>query len=218
MGVSHDCGHSRQAWRRGWTGGLLQAAKAESAPIVLARLDPAVQRASKNLYLLLSQKLQGKAATLCQLVLDGCGFEVWRLLFQEYKPAGAEPQHAMLEAIVQPKWWNSLEHRNRIFLDVLCDWEMLIARYTQGSGEVISDSIRCATVLGYADKVIATHLRGAQPEVRRNFAVMKVSIRELLAGQQGVICPTRVDAVRPYANGRWRDRRWNHDGCMQALR
>ena len=27
---------------------------------------------------------------------------------------------------------------------------MLIARYTQGPGEIINDSIRCATVLGYA--------------------------------------------------------------------
>ena len=129
--------------------------------------------------------MTGKAATLCQLVADGCGFEVWRLLFQEYKPAGSEPQHAMLEAIIQPKWWNAAEHRNRVFSDVLYDWEMLISRYTQGSGEIITDSIRCATVLGYADKVIVAHLRGAQPEVRRNFFVMKASIRELLVGQQG---------------------------------
>ena len=164
---------------------LLTAARNEPAPIVLTSLSADVQAAARNLYLLLSQRCQGKAATLCQLVADGCGFEVWRLLFLEYKPAGPEPQHAMLEAIVQPKWWNSLEHRNRIFSDVLYDWEMLISRYTQSSGEVISDSIRCATVLGYADKVIVAHLRGSQPEVRRNFAVMKASIRELLVGQQG---------------------------------
>jgi hypothetical protein len=164
---------------------LLSAARNETAPILLRTLKPDIQTAARNLYLLLSQRCQGKAATLCQLVADGCGFEVWRLLFMEYKPAGSEPQHAMLEAIVQPKWWNSLEHRNRVFSDVLYDWEMLISRYTQTSGEVISDSIRCATVLGYADKVLVAHLRGAQPEVRRNFAVMKASIRELLVGQQG---------------------------------
>src|SRR5665648_495321 len=94
-----------------------------TSPIILASLTPDVQTAARNLYLLLSQRCQGKAATLCQLVADGCGFEVWRLLFLEYKPAGSEPQHAMLEAIIQPKWWNSLEHKNRIFSDVLYDWE-----------------------------------------------------------------------------------------------
>ena len=92
----------------------------------------------------------------------------------------------MLEAIIQPKWWSSQQHRDRIFTDVLYDWESLIGQYSRQSGEAVSDSIKCATILGYGPRDIVTHLRGAQSLVRRSFPEMRNSIREFLSGQEGV--------------------------------
>ena len=50
----------------------------------------------------------------------------------------------MLEAIGQPKWRSATEHRERVFTDILYDWENLIATYVLQSGETVSDALSSA--------------------------------------------------------------------------
>ena len=136
---------------------------AKSHPDVLTQynLSADAERASSNMYLNFSQRTNAKALSIVKLNADRCGFEVWRLLHLECMPTGAEPHHAMLGAIIQPKWWSSQQHRDRVFTDVLYDWESLIGQYSRQSGEAVGDSIKCATILGYGRRNIVTHLRGA---------------------------------------------------------
>ena len=66
------------------------------------------------------------------------------------------------------------------------DRESLIGQYSRQSGEAVSDSIKCATILAYGPRDIIVRLRGAQSSVRRSFPEMRNSIREFLLGQKGV--------------------------------
>jgi len=146
----------------GWTT-WLEGSLANPGVIAQRDLSPDAEQASSNMYLLLSQRAGGKASSITKLNKDRCGFEVWRLFHREYLPEGAEPHHAMLEAIIQPKWWAAQEHRSRVFTDVLYDWESLIGQYSRQSSDSVSDSVKCATVLGYAPRDIVGHLRGPRP-------------------------------------------------------
>ena len=101
----------------GWTA-WLEGSIANPGVITQHYLSGDAERASSNMYLLLSQRSGGKASSITKLNKARCGFEVWRLLHLEYLPEGAEPHHAMLEAIIQPKWWVAQEHRGRVFTDV----------------------------------------------------------------------------------------------------
>ena len=161
---------------------ILDEARQADQPIKQAPLGTAAKEVSANLFLLLARKCHGKSLAIVKLIEDSCGLEGWRCLYKEYEPGGAEPHHAMLAAIVQPKWWASQGHRGRVFTDVLYDWENLTARYSSQSGEVISDSIKCATVLGYAPKEIEMHLRHGPADVRRSYALMRGSVREFILG------------------------------------
>ena len=134
----------------GW-GAYPDAAKRERNPIDPATFGPIVPQVSANLYSLLAQKTRGKAQTIVRLMeFSRNGLETWRQLWEEYSPHGHEPSHALLSAIIQPKWWHSQEHRNRPFVDVLIDWEQLIAKYIDTSGEPVTNGTMCATVLGWA--------------------------------------------------------------------
>jgi len=55
----------------------------------------------------------------------------------------------MLEAIIQLKWWASQEYHDRAFTDILYDWESPIGQYSPQSGEAVSDSIKCVTILKF---------------------------------------------------------------------
>jgi len=108
-------------------------------PGVIAQYDLSVgvERASANMYLLLAQRAGGQASLITKLNKDRCGCEEWRLMHREYLPEGAEPHHAMLEAIIQPKWWAAEEHRSLVFTDVLYDWEAFISEYSRQSREAV---------------------------------------------------------------------------------
>eukprot|EP00969_Alexandrium_andersonii_P235279 10387509-Alexandrium_andersonii.AAC.1 len=51
------------------------------------------------------------------------------------------------------------------------------------SSELISDSLKCATILGFAPKAVEQNLRAAAPQVRRDYKTMRENIREFLLGQ-----------------------------------
>ena len=168
----------------GW-GDLLDGARAMQDPIDIVDLNPEFTQLSRNMFSLLAQSTRGKAQTLARLQADGNGFEVWRLLWREYRPTGAEPAHAQLSAIIQPRWWFSADHRGRPFMDILLDWEQLVAAYELASGEVISNNTKCATVLGWAPQVVESMLRSSDGETRADYQRMKASIRDRQIGQRG---------------------------------
>jgi len=168
----------------GWAD-LLTAARNNPEPLDPGTFGPVALQLMRNLYSLLAQSCRGKAQTICRLQTDFDGFEVWRLLWLEYRPRGAEPAHAQLSAIIQPRWWTSPEHRGRPFMDVLLDWEGLVAACELASGEVVSNNTRCATLLGWAPTAIEQLLRSASADVRGDYQSMKACIRDRQIGKRG---------------------------------
>ena len=70
-------------------------------------------------------------------------------------------------------------------MDILLDWEQLVAAYELASGEVISNNTKCATVLGWAPQVVESMLRSSDGETRADYQRMKASIRDRQIGQRG---------------------------------
>ena len=102
----------------------------------------------------------------------------------------------MLEAIIQPKWWATQEHRSRVFTDVLDDWETLIGQYSCQSGKTASDRYEFANIREYAPRYIVGHLRGDQTSVRCLFPDMAGSIREIKARTVRGVGERRATAER----------------------
>jgi len=187
----------------GWED-LWMAARDEVDPIDVVRLNAGAVRIADNLYSLLAMRTRGKAQTIVKLCPRGNGFEALRRIYKEYRPSGDEPELSQLTTIVQPKWWHQAPHKDRNFNDVLLDWDQLIAAYELSSGESISNSLKCATILGFGPKPIEQMLRAANREVRKDHARMRQGITDFLLGQgahsyvprvQGGDDPMQVDAV-----------------------
>ena len=163
----------------GWRD-LIIASKESTVPIKTVDLGNIAEVVSRNLYLWLSQRTQGKAQVIVRLVEDKCGFEALRLLAYEYAPKGDTSSHGMLAAVIQPVWWRKSPHSTRSFMDVLLDWESLIVKYENSSKETIGDGIKCATITGYAPKAIQALLQSAPHETRHTYRLMWSTIREFL--------------------------------------
>eukprot|EP00971_Amphidinium_carterae_P144826 2869401-Amphidinium_carterae.1 len=76
------------------------------------------------MYLMLTQRVEGKAQTLVKLCETGHGLEAMCRIYDEYRPSVPSSRHGLL---------------------VLLDWESLVAQCERDSGESISGAIRCAT-------------------------------------------------------------------------
>eukprot|EP00971_Amphidinium_carterae_P028420 559609-Amphidinium_carterae.1 len=63
------------------------------------------------------------------MIERGHGLEALRRLYNEYRPQAAVSKHKLLAAVIQPSWWNEAGHKNRPFMDILLDWEDLVAQY-----------------------------------------------------------------------------------------
>ena len=165
---------------------LLETARGHTGEIDTSVFGPEVGAVSRNLYSLLAQRTRGKAQTVVRL-LQGTsnGLEAWRRIWEEYQPGGQEPSHALLTAIIQPRWWHNNEHKSRPFVEILLDWEQLINRYTDESAEEVSDGMKCATVLGWAPRNVEEMLRSSSSSVRHDYAAMKAAIREHAVGRRG---------------------------------
>ena len=94
----------------GW-GPMLATAKNSTDELDILNFDADATRTANNLYSLVAQSTRGKAQTLARLQPDANGLEVWRLLWDTYRPKGAEPAHAQMTAIIQPRWWSSAAHK-----------------------------------------------------------------------------------------------------------
>ena len=144
----------------------------ENAEITADRLNGIPETVSRNLYLWLTQRMKGKALTLTKLTPRGNGFEALRKIYAEYRPKSEIVDHGLLTAIIQPKWWKVTPHNARPFMDVVCDWEDLIAKYELQSGEKVSNGTRCATVIGFAPVRVVTLLSASAREVRTDYKKM----------------------------------------------
>ena len=118
----------------GWTDMVVEAV-ARREPIHQSELGPAVAIVGTNLYAFLANRCRGNAQTIVKLVARGHGFEALRQIYSEFRPHGMEPNAVMLATIVQPFWWKKPPHDRRAFLEVLRDWDSLIAQYELSSKE-----------------------------------------------------------------------------------
>ena len=90
-------------------------------PISDGALNVVTRGVGKNLYMWLSQRMQGKALGIVILVKEQNGGEAMRQIYAEYQLRGDASDHGILLAILQPKWWQKPPHNKRPFMDVLID-------------------------------------------------------------------------------------------------
>ena len=154
----------------------------------LSSLGLVAGEVSRSLYALFARRLRGKALTFVRLAEQGHGLAVLLALYKEYRPHGIEPDHGMLTAILNPKWWHEREHQSRDFNDVLLDWDTLVNRYEVSSGETVTNAMRCATILAWCPKHVENMLRSAAKSVRQNHGEMRIAIKDQAIG-----------AIRDYA-------------------
>ena len=145
---------------------LYDSAKSSDTVIANAGLNEGARELSANLYYLLSQTMLGKAHVKVKNAGSGQGFEALRRLYKDYEPRGQLSQHGLMGAIINPEWWHNADHRDRSFYDVLTDWQQLIVKYETNSGEVISNTTKCSTVLAHGPKNIKRMLDSCAREIR----------------------------------------------------
>eukprot|EP00971_Amphidinium_carterae_P350904 6491802-Amphidinium_carterae.1 len=144
----------------------------------LTQLGEGPKAVSENMYLFLTQRVEGKAQTLVKLCETGHGLEAMRRIYDEYRPAVATSRHGLLVTILQPSWWGDHAHAQRPFLEVLLDWESLVAQYERDSGEKISGAIRCATVMTHAPMAVKNVLNSSPHSYREDWRLMKELLRD----------------------------------------
>ena len=88
----------------------------------------------------------------------------------------------MLSAIINPRWWSQEPYKGREFNDILLDWDRLIAQYETSSSEVISNSLRCATIIAWCPKNIEMLLRAGPRSTRTDHVEMRRAIRDAQLG------------------------------------
>eukprot|EP00971_Amphidinium_carterae_P190885 3787957-Amphidinium_carterae.1 len=159
--------------------------------VPLTQLGEGPKAVSENMYLMLTQRVEGKAQTLVKLCETGHGLEAMRRIYDEYRPSVATSRHGLLVTILQPSWWGDQAHSQRPFLEVLLDWESLVAQYERDSGESISGAIRCATVMTHAPATVKNVLNSSPHGYREDWQLMKQLLRDtfLRASSRSFIPP-----------------------------
>jgi len=105
-----------------------------------------VQARSRLLYLLLSQRLGGKALTILRGVHHANGLEAWRRLTLEYEPRIVARSTAMLTGILIPKWRDVAVGD---FMEAILQWEKRVEDYDDVTGLPLGDAVKVAVVTQY---------------------------------------------------------------------
>ena len=84
-------------------------------------------------------------------------------------------------------------------MEVPLDWEGLVAIHYESTGDKVSDSIRCATVLGWTPRHVEEILRSRSASIRHSYADMKTAIPEFCVGRWGATdyVPIAAPDLRP---------------------
>ena len=159
-----------------------------------------VRAVSKNLYTLLMLKMRGKAHTLVKLAGRGNGFEALRAIYNDYRPRGQVTDSGMIGAIVHPTWWCKDGHQNRAFLDVLHDWDELVARYEVATDERLSDRLKASVITTHVPKKIKEMLAGCNRQTRESYDELRNAIR-LSCIEKGEVGKPVIVPVAPAATG-----------------
>ena len=185
----------------GWKN-LLDIAKASQEPVMNEHLQPAQTELSKNLYFLLTQVMKGKSQPKVKNAGSGQGFEAIRLLYEAYRPRGKMTSNAMMTAIIHPTWWANEDHRGRVYIDVLADWENVIAEFEIVADERISNLTKCSTVLAHAPNHVKKMLGAChKPAEGADQGVLPREVLRKLRAEGPAFC-----CGRPYPDGGRRHR------------
>ena len=158
-------------------GGVIQARNPAFPNLAWQASHHAVCR---NVYLWLSQRMQGKALTIFFGVPFGIGFEAFRLSFAEYRPIGDTSEHNLLITIIQHRWWCEGVDASRPFMDVILDWEKLIIHYEFQSRETVGDGTRCAVVSGFAPQMVNDMVASSPQETRHTYRLLRQAVQDFL--------------------------------------
>eukprot|EP00973_Karenia_brevis_P008781 1186336-Karenia_brevis.AAC.1 len=133
--------------------------------------------------------MKGKAQQIVSMTPESNGWEALRLIYMEFRPRSNVADHAKMIAILRPRWWQRPPHSQKPFIDVLRDWKQMIIEYEMSTKEKVTESMRCATVLGFGPTAIVKLLQGASYGVRHSFAMMEDTIKEATTDDADVLIP-----------------------------
>ena len=109
----------------------MQAAEAETSPIVQSALPAESAAKSTQLYFILVMLLEGRAQDKVPRVQHGAGLELWRLIAQEYEGKQPSRQAGMLQSILSYSFdINALSAS-------LEKWERMVKQWETSTGKTL---------------------------------------------------------------------------------
>ena len=134
---------------------LLENAVGCGHVIVPATSTADAQELGRILYLILAQSLKGRPLELLKTVSKSNGFEVYRILIQEYEPKTKNRTLGMLQNIMSPLFGKDPTQ----FMSDLVKWENEIREYSGLSGKTFDDDLKVALVTERAPAEIKLHIQ-----------------------------------------------------------
>eukprot|EP00971_Amphidinium_carterae_P340730 6479190-Amphidinium_carterae.1 len=125
-------------------------------------MDVDVSRQGKQLYAMLVESCEGKAAALLRTCEKGNGFQCWAKLKQEYEGSAAVRFQGMLTGLMSPSWSEELsKDRSKDFSTLFLAWESQVAVYELQRGRPLDPDVKVAVVMRHAPEDIKVALRQA---------------------------------------------------------
>ena len=159
-------------WVSGLPGGadsLLEASSKMPSSIEWDPMGPKQKVMARGVATALRALVGGKALNLIRYVPERQnGFEMWRLVFREYRPDTATRKVALLERVMEDSPTSSEE-----FGDWFVRWLDLVSQTELARGRPIDDDIKCAVVLKRSPKELKDHLVMLTATIADKFPVMR---------------------------------------------
>ena len=124
---------------------VVRLAAAHPRQITQEELSEETMWKGRTLYRLLVALVSGRALGIIRQVPEGQGLEAWRCLAQEYEPEEPTRWCSMLRVLMKPA-------RNEAspFMDQLIEWGRQVGVYGAGSGDRVTNPLKCTIVTGQA--------------------------------------------------------------------
>ena len=130
----------------------------------------------RTLYGLLVALVSGRALGIIRQVPEGKGLEAWRCLVQEYEPEEPTRWCSMLRALMKPAW-----NEASPFMDQLIEWERQVRVYEAGSGDRVTNPMKCAIITGQAPQQVRSFLRLSPMDYAGDYPALRAAVRAYLS-------------------------------------
>ena len=175
-----------------WIGGLpgdveqmLEIAQQSRNEMPMGSLTTRQQTISRSISAALRSMTGGKALNIVKGVERGNGFECWRRLWAEYRPAIAARRMNLLEGVMSSK-----PGLNEDFSSWYYSWLEMIREAEQVRKKVIDDDVKCAVALRRSPEELRDHLVLETGTIADQWDVMNAKILAWMTARRPFIAPT----------------------------